>query len=63
MLLKNRKNNDTQTQFEKFKRDLLASGRKPEDILNELLSSGKISKSQLENAKRLTGLYGYLLKK
>jgi hypothetical protein len=45
------------SQFNKFKNEILASGKDPQEILNELVASGKISHSQLEKAKKLAGLY------
>lgn len=45
------------SQFTKFKNEILASGKNPQEILNELLSTGKITQSQYNQAKRLAGLY------
>lgn len=44
-------------QFKKFEKEILDSGRDPKQILNELVASGKISQGQLNQAKRLAGLY------
>lgn len=66
MFLKNKKTNasgDMTTQFESFKKQILSSGKKPEQILNDLISSGRVNSQQLENAKRLANLYSYLIKK
>lgn len=67
MLLKNKKINTSQSgdmasQFKKFKQEILSSGKNPNEMLNELVSSGKVSKQQLEKAKQLANLYSYLIK-
>ncbi len=65
MLLKNGKKNsgDMVSQFNNFKKQLSQTGKNPKDLLNELVSSGKVSKEQLENATRLANMYKYLIKK
>lgn len=65
MLLKNGKKNsgDMVSQFNNFKKQLSQTGKNPRDLLNELVSSGKVSKEQLENATRLANMYKYLIKK
>lgn len=65
MLLKNNKQSGTGnmvSQFKQFQNQINSSGKNPRDILNELVSSGKVSKEQLENATRLANMYRFLAK-
>lgn len=41
-------NNNLGPQFQKFYKEFMQSGKDPNQVLNELVSSGKISKDQLE---------------
>lgn len=50
------------SQFNKFVSDFKKSGQDPNTVLNQLLSSGKVSKDQLERAKLLAGLFSGQLK-
>jgi DNA-binding transcriptional regulator YbjK len=50
------------SQFNKFVSDFKKSGQDPNAVLNQLLSSGKVSKDQLERAKLLAGLFSGQLK-
>ena len=45
------------SRFSQFREKILASGKDPMQILNELVASGKINQNQLNQAKRLAGLY------
>lgn len=45
------------TKFSQFREEILASGKDPMQILNELVASGKINQNQLNQAKRLAGVY------
>ena len=45
------------SEFSKFKKDIEDSGRDPQQILDELVASGKVTQSQINQAKRLAGLY------
>lgn len=55
------KNNQNSTsllsQFNKFVSDFKKSGQNPEVVLNQLISSGKVSQEQLDRAKMLAGLF------
>ena len=48
--------------FKAFAKDINSSGRNPEDILKELVDSGKVSKQQLDNAVKMAKQYEPLLK-
>lgn len=50
-------------QFLKFKGEIEASGKNPQDILNTLISSGKVNQQQLNQAKTLAGLFANKYKK
>ena len=43
--------------------NLQRSGKNPEELLNEMVNSGKVSQQQLENAKNLANLFMNGLKK
>lgn len=45
------------SQFNKFVSDFKKSGQNPEVVLNQLISSGKVSQEQLDRAKMLAGLF------
>lgn len=51
------KNSVTKSQFLKFADEIKRSGKNPETILNDLISSGKVSKEQVEEAKRKANFY------
>jgi malonyl CoA-acyl carrier protein transacylase len=51
------------SQIKQFASNLRRSGQNPEEILNELVRSGKVTKEQLENAKNLANLFVNGLKK
>ena len=36
---------------------MIRSGQNPQDMLNEMISSGKVTNEQVENAKKLAKLY------
>ncbi len=60
------KNNPNSTslisQFNKFVSDFKKSGQNPEVVLNQLISSGKVSQEQLDRAKMLASLFSGQLK-
>jgi len=65
MLLKNtRKINsgDVVSQFNQFKKQVEQSGQTPQQILNGLLSSGQISKNQLDNVVNMAKQFSHLIK-
>lgn len=66
MLLRNQKNNvqngDIQTSFQSFRNQILNSGRNPQDVLNEMVSSGKVNKQQLDRATKLARMYSWLIR-
>ena len=45
------------SKFAQFKREIEESGRDPNEILEELVASGKVTQSQINQAKRLASLY------
>lgn len=47
----------TKQQFLKFAEEIKRSGKNPETMLNELISSGKVTREQVEEAKRKAELY------
>lgn len=51
------------SQVKQFADNLRRSGTDPEQMLNEMVSSGKVSKEQLERAKNLASLFMNGLKK
>ena len=50
-------------QIRQFASNLQRSGKNPEELLNEMVNSGKVSQQQLENAKNLANLFMNGLKK
>lgn len=50
------------SQFNKFVSDFKKSGQNPEVVLNQLISSGKVSQEQLDRAKMLASLFSGQLK-
>lgn len=62
-MLKNSQNSTSLlSQFNKFCDEFKKSGQDPNVVLNQLLSSGKVTKDQLEKAKMLAKLFGGQLK-
>lgn len=53
-------NDSLKSKFNEFKRNIERSGKDPKAILNELISSGKVSKEQIEKAKALADKFGRL---
>ena len=45
------------SQFMKFKKDIEASGKDPQSMLNELLASGKVPPAMLNKAKTLAAVF------
>lgn len=60
------KNNPNSTsllsQFNKFVSDFKKSGQNPEVVLNQLISSGKVTQEQVDRAKMLASLFSGQLK-
>lgn len=55
-------NGDMVSQFMQFKRQIEASGKDPQTMLNELLASGKVSPSMLNKAKTLATVFANKIK-
>lgn len=53
---------DILSQFLNFKKDIENSGKDPNAILNELLTSGKVSPQQLNKAKTMATLFANKIK-
>lgn len=53
----NANSGDIMSQFLKFKKDIEASGRDPQTILNEMLSSGKVNQAMYNRAKTLASVF------
>lgn len=51
-----------QAQFRQFSENIRKSGKNPKDILNELVSSGKVSREQLEKATAMARMFAGKLK-
>jgi hypothetical protein len=51
-------------QFQKFKADMLAKnpGMNPQDMVNQMVSSGKISQQQFEQARQMAQQFGSMFK-
>lgn len=56
MKLMNQPNQNLISQISEFAKNLQKSGKDPEQLLNELLRSGKYTPSQIENARNLAQL-------
>lgn len=54
---RNTGNGDVMSQFLKFKKDIEASGKDPQAMLNELLASGKVPPAMLSKAKTLAAVF------
>lgn len=48
--------------FLKFRSNLLASGKDPQVMLNELVSSGKYTQEQINNAKNMAEKFAKIIK-
>ena len=48
---------DLMSQFMQFKKEIDASGRDPQTILNEMLASGKVPPAMLNKAKTLAAVF------
>ncbi len=48
---------DLMSQFLQFKKEIDASGRDPQTILNEMLASGKVPPGMLNKAKTLAAVF------
>ena len=50
-------NGDIMSQFMSFKKQIEASGKDPQAMLNEMLASGKVSPTMLNKAKTLAAVF------
>ena len=50
-------NGDLMSQFLKFRKEVEASGKDPQALLNELLSSGKVNQAMYNRAKTLASVF------
>lgn len=48
---------DIMSQFASFKKQIEASGKDPQAMLNEMLASGKVSPTMLNKAKTLAAVF------
>ena len=55
-------NGDMMSQFMSFKKQIEASGKDPQALLNELLASGKVSPTMLNKAKTLATVFANKIK-
>lgn len=55
-------NGDMISQFMQFKKQIEASGKDPQAMLNELLASGKVSPTLLNKAKTLAAVFANKIK-
>lgn len=53
--------NNLKNQIMDFANNIRASGKNPEDLLNEAISSGKYTPEQINNAKMLAEKFSKLL--
>lgn len=53
---------DMLSQFMQFKKEIEASGKDPQTILNELLASGKVPPAMLNKAKTLAAVFANKIK-
>ena len=51
-------------QFPKFKQDMMAKnpGMNPQEMVNQMVSSGKISQQQFEQARQMAQQFGSIFK-
>lgn len=66
MLRKRTGNNNSQNnilvQFNTFAENIKRSGKDPQAILNELISSGQVTQEQVDNAKKMAKQFEWLIK-
>ncbi len=55
-------NGDMMSQFMQFKKQIEASGKDPQTLLNEMLASGKVSPAMLNKAKTLATVFANKIK-
>ena len=55
-------NGDIMSQFMQFKKQIEASGKDPQVMLNELLASGKVPPAMLNKAKTLAAVFANKIK-
>ena len=55
-------NGDIMSQFMQFKKQIEASGKDPQAMLNEMLASGKVSPTMLNKAKTLATVFANKIK-
>ena len=55
-------NGDIMSQFMQFKKQIEASGKDPQTLLNEMLASGKVSPTMLNKAKTLATVFANKIK-
>lgn len=55
-------NGDIMSQFLQFKKQVEASGKDPQALLNEMLASGKVSPAMLNKAKTLAAVFANKIK-
>lgn len=48
-------------QFNQFKNTLTQTGKQPQQILNDLINSGKVTKEQLDQAKSMAEMFTKIL--
>lgn len=48
-------------QFNQFKNSLSQTGKQPQQILDELINSGKITKEQLDQARSMAEMFKNLI--
>ena len=53
---------DIMSQFMSFKKQIEASGKDPQALLNEMLASGKVSPTMLNKAKTLAAVFANKIK-
>ena len=58
----NTSNGDIMSQFLQFKKQVEASGKDPQALLNEMLASGKVSPAMLNKAKTLAAVFANKIK-
>lgn len=57
MLKGNNTNGNLLSQIRQFANELKRSGKSPEQMLNELMASGKYTNEQIEQAKRFAKMF------
>jgi len=61
-MFRNNNNNNLQSQFRQFADNLKRSGKDPQELLNELMASGKYSQADLNRAKTMASQFAKLLR-